>query len=140
MKAEWKIPIFKADADAVAQELETMDSITPEKVVELARDESTELHKCFEWNDSAAAHKYRCIQAQKVIINLVVTDKRSEEPVPVRIFYNTTAKNEYKPVRFFMQNEDEYMELLKKARAELHSFKQKYSSLNELSEIMALID
>jgi hypothetical protein len=39
-----------------------------------------------------------------------------------------------------VRDEDEYRKLLEQAYAELHSFKQKYSCLSELANILELID
>lgn len=141
MKASWKFDgLFKADANTVAKEIESIKA-TPENIVKYAKSESTELHKCFEWNDSVAGHKYRCIQAQQIVRNLVVVKEETEEKTPIRFFYNTgDGSGEYKPVKMILRNEDEYQALLKRAMEELHSFKKKYSCLSELEEILALID
>lgn len=47
----WKIKgIFKADAQKVSEEIaEIGETVEPSEIVEKARNESTELHKCFEW-------------------------------------------------------------------------------------------
>ena len=42
-------------------------AVTPSLVVEFAKDETTELHKRFEWDDTAAAEQYRLNQARRVI-------------------------------------------------------------------------
>lgn len=141
MKASWKFDgLFKADANTVAKEIESIKA-TPENIVKYAKSENTELHKCFEWNDSVAGHKYRCLQAQQVVRNLVVVKEETGEKTPIRFFYNTGDRSgEYKPVKMILRNEDEYQALLKRAMEELHSFKKKYSCLSELEEILALID
>jgi hypothetical protein len=46
----------------------------------------------------------------------------------------------YKQTIVMVKDEDEYQKLLAQAYSELHSFKQKYSCLSELAEILALID
>lgn len=141
MKASWKFDgLFKADANTVAKEIESIKA-TPENIVQFAKSENTELHKCFEWNDSVAGHKYRCIQAQQIVRNLVVVKEETEEKTPIRFFYNTGDRSgEYKPVKMILKNDDEYQALLKMAMEELRSFKKKYSYLSELEEIFVLID
>lgn len=54
-------------------DLETNGRLTPEAVVEDARDEHSPLHDFFEWDDSEASHQYRLWQARTVIksVNLV---------------------------------------------------------------------
>ena len=121
MQAEWKIKgIFKADAQRVADEIGE-NSITPEQVLEKARnDENSELHKCFEWNDGIAAEKYRLIQARKIIINLAYVPKEKTDE-PVRCFQITREKSVYMPTKQFLVNNDEYQDLLKRAKVELET-------------------
>lgn len=46
MQAEWRVKgIYKADAQKVADEIGN-DKITPQEMVEKARNEQSELHKC----------------------------------------------------------------------------------------------
>ena len=140
MQAEWKIKgLFKADAQRVADEIGE-NSITPEQVLEKARnDENSELHKCFEWNDGIAAEKYRLIQARKIIINLAYVPKEKTDE-PVRCFQITREKSVYMPTKQFLVNNDEYQDLLKRAKVELESFKRRYATLSELETVFEAID
>lgn len=139
MQAEWKIKgIFKADAQKVADEIGEK-RVTPQEVLDKARDENSELHKCFEWNDSVAAEKYRLQQARAIIVNLVYSPKTEEEQ-PVRCFQITTERCTYQPTKMFLVQKDEYQSLLKRAKAELDSFKEKYKTLSELEEVFNAID
>ena len=142
--ATWSIKNgFKADAQKCAEEIRSLgDDIRAEQVLEKARDENTELHKCFEWDDSIAAEKYRYVQAQRVIKMLVIkeeTEEKTERP-PIRVFYKTVSNEGYKPTELIVRKEDEYKALLERAYAELRVFKAKYSMLTELQEIFELID
>mgnify|MGYP007077593210 FL=1 len=140
MQAEWKIKgLFKADAQRVADEIGE-NSITPEQVLEKARnDENSELHKCFEWNDGIAAEKYRLIQARKIIINLAYVPKEKTDE-PVRCFQITREKSVYMPTKQFLVNNDEYQDLLKRAKVELESFKRRYATLSELEIVFEAIE
>lgn len=140
--AEWKHPgIFQADPQKVAGELKTLgDEITPDQIVDAARDASTELHKCFEWDNDVAAEKWRKHQARQLLCFLVI---REEEPkpdtVPVRVYYKIDDGG-YKHCERVFTRADEYQNLLQTALAELRAFKMKYARLQELSEILALIE
>jgi hypothetical protein len=143
--ATWRTPgIFKADAQTVYNELrEIGDEFVPEDVVEAAKDESKELHKCFEWDNDTAAEKYRLHQARLLTSNLVfrkATSEEEDEPIPVRIFNKTEPSGGYKPPERVFTQADEYEKLLKRATSELHQFKIKYSMLKELDYILSLID
>ena len=135
----WKMSLFKADAEKVASEIEHLENATPERILDYARNEDTELHKCFEWDDAVAGENWRKQQARMIVCNLVYVDNEKKEPSKLRVFYQSEER-EYKPVKFTLQKKDEYKELLERALNELHAFKEKYKMLTELDEIMKLID
>ena len=134
MGVTWRIQgYYKADAQKVAEEI-GFGKITPMEVLEKAKDETTELHKCFEWNDSIAAEKYRLEQA-KNIIRMLVYEKETKEQEVVRYYAKTETKHVYQPTKQFLVQEDEYQGLLRRALAELEAFKNKYHTLTELESI-----
>lgn len=145
--AKWRegFSFYKGiDAQKVADEITGIgDKPTPPEIVERARDENSELHKCFEWDDSAAAEKYRLVQARYVVHHLVIQERVIPQERPEIRFFYKTGKNEndgYSPTMIIVSDEDKHAQLLKQALAELRAFKIKYSCLQELSEIFALID
>jgi hypothetical protein len=97
------------------------------------------LHKCFEWNDSIAAEKYRLQQAGNVI-RMLVYESEKEDVSPVRAFSLTTEQRTYQPTKSFLVQEDEYQSLLKRAMAELEAFKRKYHTLTELEEVFKAME
>lgn len=107
-------------------------------VLERAKDENSELHKCFEWDNDVAAEKYRTIQAGNVIRMLYIEPKSEDEP-PVRVL-SRTSDTVYQPTRTFLTNTTEYEDLLKRALSELESFRKKYETLSELEQIFEQID
>lgn len=134
MGVTWRIQgYYKADAQKVAEEI-GFGKFTPMEVLEKAKDETTELHKCFEWNDSIAAEKYRLEQA-KNIIRMLVYEKETKEQSVVRYYAKTETKHVYQPTKQFLVQEDEYQGLLRRALAELEAFKNKYHTLTELESI-----
>lgn len=144
--ASWKIDgLYKADASVVHKELQDLgNDFTCEQIVDKARNENTELHKCFEWNDEVAAKKYRLEQASQIVRHLVIAktnESQKLEKTNIRLFVNDgTRTNTYKSIYSVARMPDEYKGLLNKAYEELRAFKKKYSSLKELKEILELID
>ena len=143
--ATWRTPgIFQADPQKVCGELRELgDEFTPEDIVEKAKNKSTELHRCFEWDNDVAAEKYRLHQARLITSNLVFrkeSEDKKQEPIPVRIFNKTEAMGGYKPPEKVFTQSDEYDKLLQRAMAELRQFKVKYSMLKELDYILSLIN
>lgn len=106
----------------------------------MQKNENSELHKCFEWDDTVAAEKYRLQQARNIVCNLVYQEEKKEEPTKLRVFYNQSSTNTYQPTRVLVRNEDSYKELLMQAKSELRAFKNKYKMLTELEDIFELID
>ena len=133
--------LHKGDAQKCYDECQSLEEVTPASVLEKAKNKRTELHKCFEWNDSVAGEKYRLIQARQIIQHFVIVPLDDDKDTPqVRSYQITTERNKYEPTRIFLQNPDEYRELLKRAKSELESFKQRYKTLSELKTIFEEID
>lgn len=138
-KVMWRVDgLFKADAQKCYEEMGDYN-ISPEEVLEKAKDENSELHKCFEWDDTVAANKYRLQQARQ-IIQFIVKVPQKENEQPTRVFQISSKKNIYQPTVFFQRNNDEYQILLERAKAELTKFKKRYQMLSELEQVMEAID
>lgn len=136
---KWKVDgIFKADANECYREISSLEQITPKAILDFARDENSELHKCFEWDNDSAAEKYRTIQAGNVIRMLYIVPKNADAP-PVRVL-SRTSDTVYQPTRTFVKNQNEYEDLLKRALSELESYRLKYKTLSELEQVFEQID
>lgn len=135
---------YKADAQKCFDEIsEIGEFATPKQIVDKARNEDTELHKCFEWDDTVAAERYRIVQARKVCQSLVFqrTEKQIEERKPeIRVLFKPLEAPGYRKTEIIVKHEDEYAKLLATAYRELHAFKVKYACLSELEAILELID
>lgn len=141
-RISWAFP-HSGDAQKCYDECQTLKEVTPENVLNKARDEGTELHKCFEWDNKVAGEKYRLIQARDIIRHFVIVtpeESEEEEPIKVRSYQITTKTNVYAPTKVFLQKPDEYAALLERAKNELEAFKQRYKMLTELEEIFDAID
>lgn len=136
---KWKVEgVFKADANACYAEMLDLENITPQAVLEKAKDENSELHKCFEWDNDVAAEKYRTMQAGNIIRMLYIVPNNEDTP-PVRVL-SRTSDAVYRPTRTFVTNQNEYEDLLRRALSELESFRKKYNTLSELEQVFEQID
>lgn len=139
--ATWGFMKFSADASKCYEELTTLEAITPEAIVEYARNENTELHKCFQWDDAKAAENWRKQQARLIVKSLVVVVQKSETEVQTyRLIEHDDTEKEYRPIVFTVRNDDEYSRLLKQAKAELAQFRQRYKKIAELAEVIEEIE
>jgi len=146
-EVDWKVKgIYKASAPKIYEEIISIgDSYTPQQIVDRARDESTELHKCFEWDDTVAAEKFRCEQARSIIKMLVVHQPEKEDgdgvPIVTRVIVSTNEhNNHYTPIQVVVRNEDAYQKLLRTALEELEAFRKKYRNLSELESVIDSIE
>lgn len=111
MVYQWKEGTrLKANADKVGQEIEQIKGPkTPDAVVKKAKSERTELHRCFEWDDSAAAIQYRLEQARYVLRTISIVREvaipgyDTPRQVVVRAYENVnTAKPESEADRSYV--------------------------------------
>lgn len=138
---EWKIKgLYKANAEKVYSEIkERGESFSPEDIVEAARSKESELHKCFTWDDTIAAEKWRKQEARVLFANLVVKVETSDKKVVnVRVIESTS--DGYSPTAIVVRSKTDYADLLERAKAELQTFKVKYSVVKELQNIFEAID
>lgn len=143
--AKWKRGFedrFNADASKVAAEIMAIgDNATPQQIVEAAKDKKSELHKCFTWDNTEAAEKWRRHEARQVVCFLVIeSPKRDESQPEQRVFHKVENGRGYVAAPLIFTVDDEYQKLLQRAYAELKAFKVKYASLNELDYILSLIE
>lgn len=139
----WSGTWFKGDPTAVYNEIQSIgDSYTPHDILEYAKEhEDSELHKCFEWDDTIAAEKWRVHTARLICCSLkVVVTNTKGKPQEMRIIQSDKSLPAYKPVTFTVRDEDEYSKLLDQAKAELASFKKRYASIVELESVIDEID
>lgn len=142
--AAWK-PGFEglheADAQLVAEEIASIgESATPAQIVDMARDNGTELHKCFEWDDAIAAEKHRLDQARQVVRHLVIRETVKENKPPIRFFFRPEGGAGYQPTQVIVRNQDSYQALLKSAMRDLDALRIKYHSLTELEQVFDAIE
>lgn len=131
----------KANAQLVAEEIASIgESVTPAQIVDKARDGGTELHKCFEWDDSVAAEKYRLSQARQVVCHLVIQETIRENRPPIRFMLQAKNGAGYEPTKIIYKDPDKYQALLGNVLRELVAIRNKHSNLSELEEVFSAID
>jgi hypothetical protein len=135
----------------IREELERLAALyggqlRPDVVVAAARDETSPLHDSFEWDDSEAAEHWRLHQA-RMLIRAVVTYEpaKNGSMVPQRVFVSLTSDREkdgagYRLTSAVLSDEDRRVELLRDARAEMLSFREKYRRLSELADVFTAME
>ena len=130
------------DAQSAGEELDRIykkhENLIPSNVVEESRDETSILHPCFEWNDAAAAEKYRETQAGLILRNITVVSESVGNEEPVRAF--VSVQKSYQPIGIVLSDQEKTDELLRNALKELVSFKAKYRTLSSLKPVFNAIE
>lgn len=139
MAIAWSMKLFKADAEKVYSELETIGTKSPQNIVDYAEAHpDSELYKCFTWDDAKAANEWRKAEARQVVRLLVFADDETKQPTQIRVLQKAT--DAYEPVKTIVRNNDEYAKLLARAKAELKAFRERYKQINELEKVLEAID
>lgn len=156
---------YRVPASTVGSVLEKIEKeqgqVTSEALLDYSRDENAETHELFEWNDSVAAEKYRLTQAGKVITQLEVSVTyeepeheeinveltRSPQQVP-RYTYSayvninkraTGSTASYVNTERAMSDKTTRNQVLENALQELRTFRRKYQTCRELTDVFNAI-
>lgn len=142
----WKSSGFDANVQAVGEELEKIEEvgeISSEKVLEYAeKHKNSELYKCFDWDDKSASRKYRLTQASCILSSISVEIK--EEPVEKQKVYYSVVSSEsgsrkFKNIKEILKDDDEYRQLVSKAKNEFDSCKEKYDNLIRKEDLKDIV-
>jgi len=133
---------FSVDANVagrICEELAREGRLTAQELVNVSRPEDTPLHKCFTWDDSVAAEKYRC-QESRCIIGGLEVNVVGDTP-PTRAWVNCeVASPNYERLELVLKDDDKRSKLLSLALQEMRTFRTKYQNLCELAEIFEAMD
>ncbi len=130
--------------------LERTGELTPDRVLEDAKDPRSPLHKYFMWNDKNAAIKYRISQAsyllRAIAIKIVgprgeITETRAFHNVAIPMFENDEEYSirVYKSSRSVFDDDDLKAQVVAQALEYLEGWKDRYERYSELSGVSFLI-
>lgn len=138
--------VGNADAQLVGEELEEVEragTLDPEHIVEYAeRHKDSELYKCFEWDNEEAGRKYRLTQANKIICSIsleIKEEPRKLQRVYVSVKDKDTKERTFKNINEVLKNDEEYQQLIDKAKEDLIRCKEKYEDLLEKEDLKDII-
>ena len=125
--------------------------VSPQILLDDARDPSSPFHDKFEWDDSAAAEQYRLMQASAMIrrwkgtIIRVDTQSRVVSVTPTRRVQSPAAPRgqgqaSYETTEQIMANPVKRDALIQTVLHELMAYRRRYAELMALSDVWAAID
>ena len=146
---KYRATVYPVPAQVAGEYLQEVaereNGITAERLLELSRDKDALLHKCFTWDNTKAAEKYRIYESRQFIGN-IVTVAINEKPVEEqRAFVSITEtahaeKGIFKLIITALSSEDTRQIVLKNAMRDWQIFKDKYKGLNELTKAIQAFD
>lgn len=121
-------------------------SITPEEVLEDAKNKTSPLHGYFEWDDSLAAEKWRVTQANYLLrsIEIVVTRSDGTE-MQVRQYYSIIEETEqgqtqsYYMLGVVLNDAEKRAAVIADAFREVENWRLRYEQYSEFNEICGVI-
>lgn len=130
-------------SEKIQQELAAVkgngELLNPAAVVDWAQEHrDSALHKCFEWDDSAAGRQYRIWQARSLIALHVVNVKGERKSVSLSI--DRKGGGGYRDIDDVMRDPGLRNVMLQDALLELRRVKLKYQSVKELARVFDEID
>lgn len=141
--------------EACDKELERLHdlhgALTPDLILEEAKDEQSPLHSYFEWDDSVAAQKYRRQQAYDLLlaakfVEVLVEQRGNRQVVVEKMTDHRVWLNAGRGTRKFMRRDEVLSEaemrqqFIQRKLAELTSWCNSVSDVKELTKVRLTIE
>lgn len=136
------------DANIVGQHIELLrkqckGELTPQDIVNDARNDNSPLHSFFEWDDGAAAEAHRLAQARG-LIRSVVAIYTSPDKTAVRqkayVHIAEAGAPHYREAGHAMSQAKTRKLVLQRAWGELQAWRKRYADLKEFAGLFEVID
>ena len=115
-------------------------AITNKAFLDYSRDEDSETHCLFEWDDAKAGELYRLSTATSIInqLQIVYVEKEDSEPQKYMAFVNVDSERDAKYVNIATAlSERESKDLvISRIKRDLESMKKKYRSFKEFADLL----
>ena len=145
-KYGWKAGFaYSVPAEIVGGVLERIErrdgKISAKSFLDESRNQDSETHSMFEWNDEIAAEKYRLAQSGKIIRQLEITVEYDDEEIATPAFVNIESTDNVNTCAAFvnvsiaMSDKTMKQQVIKNALKELRAFERKYSRITEFSRL-----
>jgi len=138
---------YSGRVSVVGQELEKLRRrnngiASPKAVVRSAKNKKSPLHRYFEWDDTAAAEKWRLEEARNLVQSVEVVFGDNPKGKPTRAYVSIIKGGErgYMDISDVMTDPELREQLLAQALSEADSYRSKYKTLTELQAIFTAID
>jgi hypothetical protein len=112
--------------------------LSPEKVVEYARNKETALHKYFTWDDNVAGEAYRIQQAMGLIRRIkveIIANPKTQEVIRIREYVSLpqdrTPTGGYRQIEEVYNNDETRLQFIESVRDEFEAFRKKLKAVSD---------
>jgi hypothetical protein len=112
---------------------------TPDQILDEAQDNSSPIHKYFEWDDTEAARQHRLFQARNIINHLLVVITIDGEDRTTKAFHSVdimmddeTVGRKYAPIEIILQDTDLKEQVIKRALEEVNAWQARWLDYSEV--------
>ena len=115
--------------------------LTPEIIVNGARSPTSPLHDLFEWDNTAAAEKWRLHQAREIVCKLQINIGTEDNPKMVRTMFclfGEDDKRSYQPIEAIRADARLSAEVMARAKSDMECWIERYGIYHELLEAKTL--
>ena len=136
------------DAKLVGEHIELLrekfkGELTPQDVLDDAKNDNSPLHGFFEWTDSKAAQAYRLQQARGLIRAVVAIYTSDDKPAVRQKVYIHIAEAKtphYREITHAMSQKKTRDMVLQRAWRELQAWRKRYGDLAQFAALIKVID
>lgn len=129
----------KKAMEALAQKImkENDGEVTPTEIVARSKPKSAPTHDSFEWDDKAAGHEYRLIQARSYLRIIVVKDVFEDQEVEVRMAHvppeSGKGEGAYRTITRIIQSPSDFERALSAALSDLEAANKRVEELKDMA-------
>ena len=135
-----KATVAAAELARIAAE---RDGLRADDIVEESRPANAPLHRCFEWDDTLAAQKYRHDQAGYIIRHIIVVEDDGAREYRAFVNVKTSVADVdrvYLPTVTALAEPEYRKQVLQGALREIESWRRRYAEYAELSKILMAVE
>ena len=112
---------------------------TPEELVRAAKNKRSPVHKLFQWDDRAAAHEHRLLQA-RVIVNSLQVEIITPQGKPGHVIAFIRSSDHGRHVATLEATSEEVTEAMQECWRDMLNFRARYKNLEIASTVISAID
>jgi len=146
-KAAEGAPFGNLAAQIIGEQIKLIEKkfgeVTPEIIVDEARNPKNLLHNYFEWDNNIGAEKWRRQQARNIINHLIVIREYKGNEKEIKAYFSVMINEKekrYVSIEAVLKSKDFREQIISEALREIIYWKEKYKDYQELGLIFEAVE